>query len=110
MWAGPAQRLGRAQELLVGQHILFLGQAGPKWFGPGPHGCWPDPATMLINHVACRTNSYSACSNLVSSNGEAVLPDAGVPKWRPGWSRRGGDAVRIVAEAVAKMAAGGRAI
>jgi len=45
---------------------------------------------------------------LVSSNGETPLLDAGVPKWRPSWSRRGGADERTVAEAVAEMAAGGR--
>jgi len=63
---------------------------------------------MLINHAACKTRIRSACCNLVSSNGETPLLDAGVPKWRPGWSRRGGADKRTVAEAVTEMAAGGR--
>jgi len=46
---------------------------------------------------------------LSCSNGGAALPDTGVPKWRPRWSRRGGADVRTVAEAVAEMVAGGRA-
>jgi len=37
-----------------------------------------------------------------------VLSDAGVPKWRPGWSRRGEADVRTVAEAVIEMVAGGK--
>jgi hypothetical protein len=44
-----------------------LGQAEPKWSGPGPHGCWPDPATMQINKAACRTRIRSACSNSVAA-------------------------------------------
>jgi hypothetical protein len=43
------------------------------------------------------------------SKGGAMLPDAGVAKWMPGWSRRGGTNVRTVAEAVAEMMTGGRA-
>ena len=45
----------------------------------------------------------------VSSNGETALPDAGVPKWRPVWSRRGAADVRMMAEAVAETVVGGRA-
>jgi len=37
-----------------------------------------------------------------------VLPDAGVPKWRPGWSRREEADVRTVAEAMTEMVASGR--
>jgi len=64
---------------------------------------------MLINLAACRTRIHSACSNSVSSNGEAALTDARVPKWRLVWSRRGAADVRMVVEAVAEMVAGGRA-
>jgi hypothetical protein len=74
-----------------------------------PAWCWPDPATMLINLAACRTRIHSASSNSVSSNREAALPAAGVPKWRPVWSRRGAADVRMVAEVVAETMAGGRA-
>jgi hypothetical protein len=55
-------------------------------------------------------NENSFCmQQLGCSKGGAMLPDAGVAKWMPGWSRRGGTNVRTVAEAVAEMMTGGRA-
>ena len=60
--------LGWADLNPIDPFLFFLwAGVGPKWFGPGPHGCWPNPPTMLINYAACRTNSHSACSNLVAA-------------------------------------------
>jgi len=63
---------------------------------------------MQSNYAACRTRIRSACSNLIAATKGAALPNAGVPKWRPGLLMRGGADVRTVAEAVAEMVAGGR--
>jgi len=80
MWAGPAQTTGPGIKpensgLISAQKgwadigptdpffSLFLGQVEPKWFGPRPHGCWPDPATMQSNYAACRTRVRSTYSN-----------------------------------------------
>ena len=68
-WAKPRNFwLGRSRPNIS----FFLGQGS----GPGLHGCWPNPTTMLINHAACRTRIRSARSNLVSSNEETALFDA----------------------------------
>jgi len=63
---------------------------------------------MQSNYAACRTNSRSACSNLIAATKRAALPNVGVPKWRPDWLIRGGADVRTVAKAVAEMVVGAR--
>ena len=65
MWAGPAQLTGPAPGTFSWADLgptypssSFLGQAGPKWIGPSPHGYWPNPTIMLINHAACKNEFY----------------------------------------------------
>jgi len=53
-----------------------LGSAQP--YGLGLNGSSPSPTTMLINYVAYKTNSSSACCNLATRKGKGrSLPGAG---------------------------------
>jgi hypothetical protein len=63
------------------------------------------PCKLIRLHAE---REFVCMQQLSCSYGGVALPDAGVPKWRPGWSRRGEADVRTLAEAVAKMVVGGR--
>jgi len=101
MWARPAQTAGSAPGTLgwvnlapTDPFLFFLGpgRAIPKCSGPGPHDCWPNPATMQINKAACRTRIRSTCSNLVTATanreGRGLNGGlAGLEGERPTWGR-----------------------
>ena len=89
-WVGLGRPRSKMVRLISAQQIslffFFWVGLDQNMFGPGLHGCLPNPTTMLINLLFARRTRSSTCNNKFCSGGEKVeWEESNLARWSSLW-------------------------